>query len=79
MAEPQVDSLAPIRRRCWQKSRALNSLESVGESMRAALNVIAEAEPDPLTANLDPDWFDRSVHRFEMARFRHPPRAKRSS
>jgi hypothetical protein len=49
--------------------RALNSLESVGESMRATLNVIAEIEPDWLTANLDPDWFDRYVHRFEMARF----------
>ena len=49
--------------------RALNSLESVGESMRAALNAIAEIEPDWLRAHLDPDWFDRYVHRFEMARF----------
>lgn len=59
--------------------RALNSLESVGESMRAALNAIAETQPDWLTAHLDPDWFDRYVHRFEMARFRHPQRAKKSS
>jgi transposase len=59
--------------------RALNSLESVGESMRAALNAIAEIEADWLQANLDPDWFERYVHRFEMARFRHPPRAKKSS
>jgi transposase len=49
--------------------RALNSLESVGESMRAALNAIAEQEPDWLAAHLDPDWFERYVHRFEMARF----------
>jgi transposase len=49
--------------------RALNSLESVGESMRAALNAIAETDPDWLQANLDPDWFERYVHRFEMARF----------
>jgi transposase len=49
--------------------RALNSLESVGESMRATLNAIAEVEPDWLTAKLDPDWFERYVHRFEMARF----------
>jgi transposase len=49
--------------------RALNSLESVGESMRAALNAIAEVQPDWLTANLDTDWFERYVHRFEMARF----------
>ena len=49
--------------------RALNSLESVGESMRATLNAIALEESDWLVANLDPDWFDRYVHRFEMARF----------
>ncbi len=49
--------------------RALNSLESVGESMRAALNAIAEADPDWLGVHLDPEWFDRYVHRFEMARF----------
>src|SRR5947209_4305454 len=47
----------------------LEQSESVGESMRAALNAIAEAQPDWLAANLDPDWFDRYVHRFEMARF----------
>ena len=49
--------------------RALNSLESVGESMRAALNAIAEQAPDWLLVHLDPDWFDRYVHRFELARF----------
>jgi transposase len=49
--------------------RALNSLESVGESMRATLNAIALEEPDWLRANVDAGWFDRYVHRFEMARF----------
>lgn len=49
--------------------RSLNSLESVGESMRAALDAIAQVEPDWLLAHLDPDWFDRYVHRFELARF----------
>jgi transposase len=49
--------------------RALNSLESVGESMRAALNAIAEQEPVWLQTHLDPEWFDRYVHRFELARF----------
>lgn len=49
--------------------RALNSLESVGESMRAALNAIAEQEPAWLQTHLDPEWFDRYVHRFELARF----------
>jgi hypothetical protein len=37
--------------------------------MRAALNAIAQAQPDWLTAHLDLGWFDRYVHRFEMARF----------
>jgi transposase len=49
--------------------RALNSLESVGESMRAALNAIAEQEPEWLQAHLNPEWFERYVHRFELARF----------
>ncbi len=49
--------------------RALNSLESVGEGMRAALNALAEQNPDWLRTVLSPDWFDRYVHRFELARF----------
>ncbi len=49
--------------------RSLNSLESVGESMRAALNAIAEQEPEWLVERVNPEWFDRYVHRFELARF----------
>ena len=49
--------------------RALSSLESVGESMRAALNAIAEQEPAWMQAHLNPAWFERYVHRFELARF----------
>src|SRR5712692_5886933 len=49
--------------------RALSSLESVGESMRAALNALAEQEPTWLREHLPPEWFDRYVHRFELARF----------
>jgi len=49
--------------------RALSSLESVGESMRAALNALAKQEPGWLQAHLNPQWFDRYVHRFELARF----------
>jgi len=49
--------------------RALSSLESVGESMRATLNAIAEQESAWLQAHLNPEWFDRYVHRFELARF----------
>src|SRR5438309_5387261 len=49
--------------------RALSSLESVGESMRAALNALASQEPAWLREHLNPQWFDRYVHRFELARF----------
>src|SRR5207302_4188021 len=49
--------------------RALSSLESVGESMRAALNALASQEPAWLREHLNPEWFDRYVHRFELARF----------
>ncbi len=49
--------------------RALNSLESVGESLRAALNALAQQDPAWLAEHLNPEWFDRSVHRFELARF----------
>lgn len=49
--------------------RALSSLESVGESMRAALNALAKQEPAWMEAHLNPGWFERYVHRFELARF----------
>ncbi len=49
--------------------RALSSLESVGESMRATLNALAEQEPAWLQAHLNPAWLDRYVHRFELTRF----------
>jgi transposase len=49
--------------------RALSSLESVGESLRATLNALAEHEPDWLLEHMDPEWFERYVHRFELARY----------
>ncbi len=49
--------------------RARSLLESVGESLRAALNALAEQDPAWLGEHLNPEWFDRSVHRFELARF----------
>lgn len=49
--------------------RALNSLESVGESMRAALHALTKQEPAWVQAHLNPAWFERYVHRFELARF----------
>src|SRR5438045_4451546 len=47
---------------------ALSSLEILGESMRDTLDAIAEQEPDWLQAHLNPEWFDRYVDRFELAR-----------
>jgi hypothetical protein len=49
--------------------RALSSLESVGEALRAALNALSESEPEWLLEHIEDDWFDRYVHRFELARF----------
>jgi transposase len=49
--------------------RALSSLESVGESMRATLNALAEQEPAWMQAHLNPEWSERYVHRFELTRF----------
>ena len=49
--------------------RALSSLESVGESMRATLNALAEQQPAWVQAHLNPAWVERYVHRFELARF----------
>ncbi|HEX9131851.1 MAG TPA: hypothetical protein VF844_06135, partial [Ktedonobacteraceae bacterium] len=37
--------------------------------MRAALNALAEQKPTWLQAHLNPAWAERSVHRFELARF----------
>lgn len=59
--------LEPILQLC--RARALSSLESVGESMRAALNALAEQDPAWVQAHLNPAWFERYVHRFELARF----------
>jgi len=50
-------------------ARRLSSLESVGETLRALLNELAEVEPDWLLAVIRPDWFERYVHRFELQRF----------
>jgi hypothetical protein len=37
--------------------------------MRAALDAIAEQEPEWLQTHVNPAWFERYVHRFELARF----------
>ncbi len=56
--------------------RGLSSLESVGESLRAALNELAEVAPDWLLGMISPDWFDRYVHRFELQRLPKGEQAK---
>src|SRR5713101_1356385 len=56
--------------------RGLSSLESVAESLRAALNELADVAPDWLLGIISPDWFDRYVHRFELQRFPTGEQAK---
>jgi transposase len=48
--------------------RAMNRLESVGETLRAALNALAVTAPDWLVAQVAPDWFDRYSRRIEEYR-----------
>ncbi|MGA5259256.1 transposase, partial [Streptomyces griseoincarnatus] len=50
-------------------ARDLNWLELVGESLRAALNAVARAEPDWLGAHALPDWFPHYATRIEDSRF----------
>jgi hypothetical protein len=48
--------------------RTLSSIESVGETLRATLNALAELDAEWLLAVITADWFDRYVHRVELAR-----------
>ncbi len=45
--------------------RAVNRLESVGETLRAALNALAVAAPDWLMQHADAEWPDRYGRAFE--------------
>jgi transposase len=45
--------------------RTMNRLERVGETLRAALNALAAADPEWLTAIADPEWFKRYGRRIE--------------
>src|SRR6266516_5238955 len=49
--------------------RTLNRLERVGETMRHALNLLAEAAPDGLCAHAAPEWDERYGRRMENYRF----------
>ena len=48
--------------------RGLNRLESVGETLRAALNSLASVVPEWLSEIAHPDWFDRYGKRVEEYR-----------
>ncbi len=53
--------------------RTLRRLECVGETMRHALNVLAEVAPDWLLEQMDPEWAERYRRRFSD--FRLPKEA----
>lgn len=48
--------------------RGLNRLETIGETLRAALNSLAEAAPAWLTDRITLDWFERYGRRVEEYR-----------
>ncbi len=48
--------------------RSLSNLECVGETLRAALDDLAELSPDWLVKQVAPDWFERYSHRVENYR-----------
>ncbi len=81
--------LAHFRERGWIKARGkqrtdsthvlaairtIRRLECVGETMRHALNVLAEVAPDWLLEYMDPEWAERYQKRFSD--FRLPKEAK---
>src|ERR1035437_4592940 len=45
--------------------RTMNRLERVGETLRAALNILAVEAPEWLTRIADPEWFKRYGRRIE--------------
>ena len=49
--------------------RVLNRMESIGETLRAALNSLAVAAPAWLRKVADPDWYDRYGKRIEEYNF----------
>lgn len=67
-----------LKRRGYQRTdsthvrasaRTLNRLERVGETMRHALNVLAEVAPDWLRLHTLPEWGERYGRRMENYRF----------
>ena len=77
------DMLVKFKAKGWLKSRGrqrtdsthvlaavrqLNRLECVGETMRQALEALAEVAPEWLVSQIRSDWFDRYGPRFEAYR-----------
>jgi len=77
------DMLVKFKEKGWLKSRGrqrtdathvlgvvrqLNRLECVGETMRQALEALAEVVPEWLLSQITRDWFDRYGIRFESYR-----------
>jgi transposase len=58
--------------------RILNRLELVGETMHAALNRLAVADPDWLRQQIDPDWFERYGRSFQEYRLPQGEAARRA-
>lgn len=54
--------------------RNLNRLETIGETMRATLNILATVAPDWLQQFAPPEWYDRYEARIEESRL---PRKKK--
>ncbi len=54
----------------------LSRLELVGETLRAALNALAQAEPDWVRQTVPTDWYDRYATRFAAARLPARPDAR---
>ena len=50
-------------------TRALNRLETVGETLRHALNTLASVQPDWLQPRIDPTWLERYGPRVDEYRF----------
>jgi len=48
--------------------RVLNRLETVGETLRAALNALAAVDPEWVQAQVTPEWFERYSARIEERR-----------
>jgi transposase len=56
--------------------RELNRLELLGETLRAALNAVATANPDWLRALAPPVWYERYSRRIEDLRLPKTPAAR---